>query len=110
MAGKDRRWAQREPVVGATVEIDGVSHAVSDWSASGFLVTSYAGDHRRGNRVKVRFRAPLPDGELAFSCRAIVIRAQPELGELTAKFVGLDDEVKRAIAGHFGFHTRRWRL
>lgn len=97
-------------MAGATVEIDGVDHAVSDWSASGFLATSYAGDHRRGNRVKVRFRASLGDDEFSFSCRAIVIRAAPEEGELAAKFVALDAEIKREIAKHFGFHARRWRL
>jgi hypothetical protein len=110
MAGKNRRWAERQTTTGGTVEIDGQSLPLIDWSASGFLATSYAGDHRRGNRVKVRFAASLPDRKLEFSCRAIVIKADPERGELAAKFVGISDEAKSVIAEHFGFHIRRWRL
>ena len=110
MAGKSRRWAERELTSGGTVKIDGQSLPLIDWSASGFLATSYVGDHRRGNRVKVRFAAALPARELEFSCRAIVIKADPQRGELAAKFVGISDEAKSVIAEHFGFHIRRWRL
>ncbi len=110
MAGKNRRWAERDSTTGATVELDGQSLPLIDWSASGFLATFYAGDHRRGNRVTVRFAASLPDRELEFSCRAIVIKVDPERGQLAAKFVGIGDQAKSVIAEHFGFHIRRRRL
>ena len=98
---QDRRREPREVVADGTVEIDGVSCPLSNWSSTGFMAARYAGDHQEGDRVDIVFEVLLPDGPLAFRCQAIVVRADNKRHEFAGVFVMMEREARLAVAGYF---------
>ena len=64
---RDRRRDGRFEVMRGRVWIDGKSYPLSNLSVRGFLATSYAGDHDKGEWVDTHLNFWLPDGEINVS-------------------------------------------
>ncbi len=64
---RDRRRDPRFEDMPGRVWIDGKSYPLSNLSVRGFLATSYAGDHDRGEWVDIDLNLWLPDGKINVS-------------------------------------------
>jgi hypothetical protein len=95
----DGNRAPRRAAPGGTVEIDGRIYPVASWSYGGFLVGSYAGDHKAGDRVDITFTAETGNGRtFAFACAAMMVRIDPETQKLVGSFVGMDPATRTKLA------------
>ena len=100
-APPDRRREVRERVAGGTVEFDGQSYPVENWSYSGFLAGSYAGTRKAGDRVDIRFSVGAGDQALAFACAAMMVRVDPASQKIVGAFVDMDAGTRAKVARYF---------
>jgi hypothetical protein len=99
----NRRREAREDVPEGTVEIDGRTYPVANWSYSGFLAGSYTGDRKAGDRVDIKFTVDLGDGgTFYFACKCVMVRVDPETQKLVGAFVEMDAAMRAKLARHFG--------
>ena len=95
----DRRRESRKDAPGGMVEIDGRAYPVANWSHSGFLAGSYAGDRKAGDRVDITFTVEPGDGRtFAFTCKATMVRVDPEARKLVGAFVAMDAATRAKLA------------
>ena len=95
------RREPREEVEDGTVEINGQTFPVFDWSARAFMAKPCDIDCKVTNRVDIKFSIRFPTKRIEFVSRAIVVRIDKEKQELTAYFAMLDEEAQLAITNHF---------
>ena len=84
-----------------TVVIAGQSYDLVDWSSSGFLAEGFDGGHSKGDRVPIEFSVQIEGETYFFGCKAIVVRADAEIGRLAGAFVEMSDKDRLAVAQHF---------
>ena len=99
---KGRRRGLREEVDDGSVEIDGRTYPVKNWSARGFMAKPCDVDCNIADELDVEFALRFAGQKIEFSCRAIVVRIDKKRQELAATYVMLDDAAQLAIAKHFG--------
>ncbi|MDH3593248.1 MAG: hypothetical protein OEU09_00955 [Rhodospirillales bacterium] len=98
----DRRRETRNATPGGTVEIDGRAYPIVNWSYSGFLAESYAGDRKAGDRVDITFTVEPGDGRaFAFACKAMMVRVDPEARKLVGAFVEMDAATRAKLSRYF---------
>ncbi len=100
-APPERRREDRKKVAGGTVEIDGQSYPVENWSYSGFLATSYEGTRKAGDRVDIKFTVETGGQDFAFSCKAMMVRVDPSSKKIVGAFVDMEAGTRAKIARHF---------
>jgi len=100
-APPERRRDDRKKLAGGTVEIDGQSYPVENWSYTGFLAGSYAGSRKAGDRVDIRFKVGTGGQTFEFSCEAMMVRVDPESQKIVGAFVDMEAGTKAKIARHF---------
>ena len=100
-APTERRREHRENVPGGTVEIDGQSYPVENWSYTGFLAGSYEGTRKAGDRVDIRFTVETGGQDFAFSCKAMMVRVDPSSKKVVGAFVDMEAGTRAKIARHF---------
>ncbi len=101
LAAGDKRRERREEVKLGTVEIDGRSYPVKNWSSTGFLAMPCDCPRREGDGVDIRFRIEVPGSTIHFACKAIIVRADKETGEVAGVFTMMDRETRVLVARHF---------
>ena len=98
----DRRRETRKGTPGGTVEIDGQVYPVANWSYSGFLAVSYAGDRKAGERVDITFTVEIGTGQaFAFACKAMMVRVDPEAQKLVGAFFEMDAATRAKLSRYF---------
>ena len=100
-APPDRRHEVRERLTGGTVEIDGQSYPVENWSYTGFLAGPYTGPRKAGDRVDIRFSADLGGQTFAFACTAMMVRVDHGSQKVVGAFVDMDAGTRAKLARHF---------
>ena len=100
-APPERRREDRKRLAGGTVEIDGQSYPVENWSYTGFLAGSYAGSRNAGDQVDIRFRTETGGQTFEFGCKAMMVRVDPDSQKIVAAFVDMEAGTKAKIARHF---------
>lgn len=100
-APPERRREHRENVAGGTVEFDGQSYPVENWSYTGFLAGSYEGPRKAGDRVDIRFTLDAGDQDFTFSCTAMLVRVDPASRKIVGAFVDMEAGTRAKIARHF---------
>ena len=95
------RREPREEVEDGTVEINGQTFPVFDWSARAFMAKPCDIDCKVTDRVDIKFSIRFPTKRIEFVSRAIVVRIDKEKQELAAYFAMLDEEAQLAITNHF---------
>jgi len=95
------RREPREEVEDGTVEINGQTFPVFDWSARAFMAKPCDIDCKVPDRVDIKFSIRFPTKRIEFVSRAIVVRIDKEKQELAAYFAMLDEEAQLAITNHF---------
>ncbi len=101
-APPERRHEQRLPVTDGTVEIDGESCPLVNWSYTGFLAEAYGGEHKAGDKVGVKVSIALGDGRFAFECPAMLVRVDSESRKVVGAFAEMNTATRIEIARHFG--------
>ena len=96
----------RERVAGGTVEIDGQSYPVENWSYTGFLAGPYAGSRKAGERVGFRFSVDLGGQAFAFACTAMMVRVDPASQKIVGAFVDMDAGTRAKLARHLDQASR----
>ncbi|WP_282608308.1 PilZ domain-containing protein [Pelagibius sp. Alg239-R121] len=96
-----RRRELRELEVTGTVVIQGDSFPLKDWSSSGFGVTGCKIEFEENARIDIDFSITLSSGPLAFSCKAIIVRADAESGDVAGAFVEMRREDRVTVARYF---------
>lgn len=104
---EERRREPREEVTDGRITILGETYPVHNWSVRGFMIHSCPLDRSPGDRFDIDVSIPLPEQQLAFACRAIVVRADAERQRLAGVFVGVDKATQAAIDDHFGIHVSK---
>ena len=99
---KNGRREPREEVDDGSVEIDGRTYSVKNWSAHGFMATPCDVDCNIADQLDVKIAIRFASEKIEFGCRAIVVRIDKKRQELAAALVMLDDAAKRAVTIHFG--------
>ncbi len=99
---KDWRREPREEVDDGSVEIDGHTYPVKNWSARGFMAKPCDVDCSVADQLDVTFSIRIARETIEFSCRTIVVRVDKKRQELAAAFVMLNDVAELAVAKHFG--------
>ncbi len=97
----ERRQESRIVAVDGTVEIDGQTYPIKNWSSAGFLATSCAIERDVAEGLDIRFRALLGQRMLDIACRAIVVRIDADRQLLAGRFTKVDDAAVGQIAQHF---------
>ncbi len=97
-APPERRREGRKSMAGGTVEIDGQSYPVENWSYTGFLAGSYAGPRKAGDRVDVKLTVDAGGQGFAFACQATMVRVDPASRKVVGAFVDLEASTKAKIA------------
>ncbi len=97
----------REKVEDGTVEINGQTFPVFDWSARAFMAKPCDIDCKITDRVEIKFSIRFPTKRIEFVSRAIVVRIDKERQELAAYFAMLDEEAQLAIENHFAEDSTR---
>jgi len=98
----DRRRETRKAAPGGTVEIDGRAYPIVNWSYRGFLAGSYAGERKAGERVAITFTIEIGTGQaFAFTCKAMMVRVDPEAQKLVGAFVEMDAATRAKLARYF---------
>ena len=100
-APQERRREDRKKLAGGTVEIDGRSYPVENWSYTGFLAGSYEGARKAGDRVDITFTVETGGRDFTFSCKAMMVRVDPASRKVVGAFVDMDAGVRAKIARHF---------
>ena len=99
---KNGRREPREEVDDGSVEIDGHTYPVTNWSARGFMAKPCDVDCNIADELDVEFALRFANEKIEFGCRAIVVRIDKKRQELAAAYVMLDEVAQLAIAKHFG--------
>ena len=97
----ERRQEPRIVAVDGTVEIDGQTYPIKNWSSAGFLATSCVIERDVADGLDIRFRARLGQQMLDIACRAIVVRIDADRQLLAGRFAKVDDAAMGQIAQHF---------
>ncbi len=100
-APPDRRREGRVRAAGGTVEFDGQSYPVENWSYTGFLAGPYGGSRKAGERVDIRFSVDVGGQTFAFACAAMMVRVDPESQKIVGAFVDMDAGTRAKLARHF---------
>ena len=95
----DRRRGEREEVSHGTVEIDGRSFRVRNWSSTGFLASPCDCGRKEGDSVDIVFNVQAGGKTLRFACKAIVVRDGS--GELAGVFTMMDRDTRMAVTSYF---------
>jgi multidrug resistance efflux pump len=83
------------------VEIDGISHRVSNWSLGGFRVAGFGGDLPRvGQSVECVCGLPFQGFDISFRVEGEVVRADRQERSFAARFRELGDR-QRQLMAHF---------
>lgn len=104
---EERRRERREALSDGTARLLDNTYPMRNWSARGYCVGSCVLDQQIGDRLEIDFSIPLADQRIEFSCRALVLRVDPEKQELAGMFATVDDSTQRAIDEHFGIFPAR---
>ena len=101
---EERRRERREALSDGTARLLDNTYPMKNWSARGFCVGSCVLDQHKqiGDRLEIDFSIPLADHRIEFSCRALVLRVDPEKQELAGMFATVDESTQLAIDEHFG--------
>jgi len=99
--GSEGRRERREAVEAGTVEIDGRAFPVRNWSSTGFLAAPCDAAHKEGDDVYIRFEVQAPGATIGFSCKAILVRVDPNSQEIAGVFTMMDRESRIMVAHHF---------
>ena len=98
----DRRRETRKAVPGGTVEIDGRTYPIANWSYGGFLAGSYAGDRKAGERADITFTVEIGTGRaFSFTCKAMMVRVDPEAQKLVGAFAEMDAATRAKLSRFF---------
>ncbi len=97
----ERRQEPRIAAVDGSVEIDGQTYPIKNWSSGGFLATSCVIERDVTDGLDIRFRARLGQQMLDIACRAIVVRIDADRQVLAGRFTKVDDAAMCQIAQHF---------
>ena len=97
----EQRREGRESVASGTVEFDGQSYPVENWSYTGFLANSYEGARKAGDQVDIRFTVEAGDQDFAFGCKAMLVRVDPASRKIVGAFVDMEAGTRAKIARHF---------
>ena len=100
-ARRDRRREVREDVKFGTVEINGRSYPIRNWSSTGFLAQPCDFKCSEGDSVDIRFHVEIPGKTFRFDCKAILVRVDKKKQEVAGVFTMLDRETRVRIANHF---------
>jgi hypothetical protein len=100
-APPERRREDRKKLAGGTVEIDGRSYPVENWSYTGFLAGSYEGARKAGDRVDIKFTAETGGQGFTFSCKAMMVRVDPASRKIVGAFIDMEAGTRAKIARHF---------
>ncbi len=98
---KNRRQERREEVDYGSVEIDGHTYPVKNWSTRGFMAKPCDIDCNIADRLDVKIAIRFVIEKVEFGCDAIVVRTDKKRQELAAAFV-MNDVAQLAITNHFG--------
>jgi hypothetical protein len=101
-AEDERRREDREDAAGGTIEIDGTTYPLVNWSYSGFLAKDYTGEHNSGDRAEVTVSVSLDDGPFQFSSKAMLVRVDREGQKIVGAFVEMETATRVELARHFG--------
>ncbi len=101
-APQDRRREQRLAATDGTVEIDGESCPLVNWSYTGFLAEAYGGERKAGDKVGVKVSIALGDGRFEFECPAMLVRVDSESRKVVGAFAEMDTATRIEITRHFG--------
>jgi hypothetical protein len=99
---EDKRRERREDVSDGTARFRGETYPLKNWSARGFCLGPCVSEHKTGDRLDIEFSVPLAGHRLEFSCRAVVLRVDPEKQEVAGIFATVDEATRQAIDDHFG--------
>jgi hypothetical protein len=99
-APPERRREDRHGMTGGTVEIDGQSYPVENWSYTGFLASSYAGPRKAGDRVDIKFTADAGGRSIGFACAAMMVRVDAASRKVVGAFVDMDAGTRAKLARH----------
>jgi hypothetical protein len=88
----------------AVVSVNGVSYALKNWSATGFLAAPYDGNVAVGQKCIVNIRVRQEHFDIAFAAEALVVRRGA--GELAGRFVFLSPNDKGKIEAYFAYHAQ----
>ncbi len=103
----ERRQEPRIAAVDGTVEIDGQSYPIKNWSSAGFLATSCAIERDVTDGLDIRFQARLGQQLIDIACRATVVRIDADRQLLAGRFTKVDDVAMGRIAQHFAAGAAR---
>jgi hypothetical protein len=106
-APPERRREDRERLAGGTVQIDGQSYPVENWSYTGFLAGRYAGSRKAGERVDIRFSVDSGGRPIEFACMAMMVRVDPASQKIVGAFVDMDAGTRATLARHFDRASRQ---
>lgn len=95
----EKRRERREDVSFGTVEIDGRSFRVRNWSSTGFLASPCDCGRKEGDSVDILFHVQAAGQTLRFACKAIVVRVGN--GELAGVFTMMDRDTRMAVTSYF---------
>ena len=96
-----RRRELREFEISGSVTVKEQAFPLKNWSSSGFAVSECAEVFEENERVDIDFAITLESGPLSFSCKAIIVRADPESGDMAGAFVEMRREDRVAVANYF---------
>ncbi len=99
--GPHRRRELREFEITGSVTVRDQAFALKNWSSSGFAVSDCKDEFEENERVDIDFTITLETGPLAFSCKAIIVRSDPESGDMAGAFVEMRREDRVAVANYF---------
>lgn len=97
----EQRREDRQSVASGTVELDGQSYPVENWSYTGFLAGSYEGARKAGDRVDIRFTVDAGGHDFTFACEAMLVRVDPASRKIVGAFVDMEAGTRAKIARHF---------
>jgi hypothetical protein len=102
----ERRGALRvETPPECVVFIEGRTHALRNWSASGFLASPYDGGLKENRGFMVRVAIRHDHHDFVFDARAVAVRR--DAGGLAARFVAVSEQNQRLIDDYFN-HFALW--
>ena len=97
----ERRQEPRIAAVDGSVEIDGQTYPIKNWSSAGFLATSCVIERDAADGLDIRFRAWLGQQTIDIACRATIVRIDADRQLLAGRFTKVDDAAMCQIAQHF---------
>lgn len=98
----DKRLEPRVEVNRASIQLEGRAYPLVNWSAHGFLASTYGGGLKPGDEVEIGIAVPFVGTMREFEGKARVIRVDEERGEIAGYLEAMgEDWSDEALAQYF---------